>query len=225
MRNKPKIEILRHSGVFAGLSADELTNLADLAVEQEFEAGSFIFWEGQAPEWLFVLVDGRVKVIKHSPSGKEFIVAFFGAGEMFGEVAVFQEQPYPATAQAVEETRVLGIRRADLLGFLAQNPKVALRIISVLGSRLRDAQNRLKDLAIEHADQRIARMLVMLSARLGTTLPFTRQEIAEMTGTTVETAIRVTSRFKDAGILRTVRGKVEIIDLAALRNMAEGQYE
>jgi len=163
-----------------------------------------------------------VKVLKHSSLGKEFIIAFFSPGEMFGEVGVFENKPYPASAQAVVETKTVGIKREDFLSFLANRPQVALRIISVLGGRLRDAQGRLRDLAGERVEQRLASVLLMLSAKLGPTLPFTRQEIAEMVGTTTETAIRVMSHLKDRGIIHTVRGEVIILNEEKLRLLSEG---
>ncbi|MBA7632907.1 CRP-like cAMP-activated global transcriptional regulator [subsurface metagenome] len=163
-----------------------------------------------------------MKVLKHSSLGKEFIIAFFGPGEMFGEVAVFENKPYPASAQAVAETKVVGIRGEDFLSFLANHPQVALRIINVLGGRLRDAQARLRDLAGERVEQRLASVLLMLAAKLGFTLPFTRQDIADMTGTTTETAIRVMSHLKDRGIIRSARGQVVIIDEERLRLLGEG---
>lgn len=217
-----RIEILKHSLIFSGLSEDELTELAGLAIERSFSPGEFVFWDGDAPDWFYMVAGGKVKVLKHSSLGKEFIIAFFGPGEMFGEVAVFGNRPYPASAQAAAETRVLGIKREDFLSFLAHRPTVALRIISVLGGRLMDAQARLKDIAGERVEQRIAGVLLMLSSKFGLTLPFTRQELADMVGTTTETAIRVTGNLKDRDIIRTVRGKVIILDEEKLRLLSEG---
>jgi len=97
-----------------------------------------------------------------------------------------------------------------------------MRIISVLGGRLRDAQGRLRDLAGERVEQRLARTLLMLSVKLGSTLPFTRQEIADMAGTTTETAIRLMSNLKDRGIIRSTRGKVVILDETKLKLLSEG---
>jgi len=204
------------------LNDDELGELADLAVNYSFMPNEFIFWDGDAPDWLYMVEEGKVKVIKHSSLGKEFIIAFFGPGEMFGEVAVFENKPYPASAQAVVETRVLGIQRDKFLSFMAYRPQVALRIINVLGERLRDAQSRLRDLAGERVEQRLASTLLMLSTKLGPTLPFTRQELADMAGTTIETAIRTLSQMKDRAIIRTVRGKVIILNEAKLRLLSEG---
>ena len=222
MQFSGKAQILRRSFIFSSLNDDELGELADLSIERSFMPDEFIFWDGDAPEWFYIIAEGKVKVLKHSSLGKEFIIAFFSPGEMFGEVAVFENKPYPASAQAVTETKVVGVKRDKFLSFLANRPQVALRIINVLGGRLRDAQGRLRDLAGERVEQRLASVLLMLSAKLGLTLPFTRQEIADMVGTTTETAIRVMSHLKDRGVIRSVRGKVIILDEEKLRLLSEG---
>ena len=222
MKDTDKAEVLRQSLIFSSLSGDELAELSALVVPRSFASGEFVFWEGDAPEWFYLVAEGRVKVVKHSSSGKDFIIAFFGSGEMFGEVAVFEDKPYPASAQAIAETKVLGIKREDFRSFLTSRPQVALRIINVLGGRLRDAQSRLKDLASERVEQRLAQTLLMLSSKLGATLPFTRQEIADMAGTTTETAIRVMSRLKEGKIIRSVRGKIIILDETKLKLLSEG---
>jgi len=217
-----RAEILKQSLLFSSLKEGELAELSRLAIERNFKPDEFVFWEGDAPDYFYIVVEGRIKIAKYSSSGKEFIIAFFGPSEMFGEVAVFEGKPYPASAQAVADTRVLVIKKDDFLSFLATRPQVALEIINVLGGRLRDAQSRLKDLAGERVEQRIAMTLLMLSAKLGPTLPFTRQEIANMAGTTTETAIRVTSQLKERGIIRSVRGKIIILDETKLRLLSEG---
>jgi len=217
-----RAEILKQSLLFSSLNEAELAELSKFAIERSFRPDEFVFWEGDAPDYFYVVVEGRIKIAKYSSSGKEFIIAFFGPGEMFGEVAVFEVKPYPASAQAVADTRVLAIKKDAFLSFLATRPQVALEIINVLGGRLRDAQSRLKDLAGERVEQRIAMTLLMLSSKLGLTLPFTRQEIANMAGTTTETAIRVTSQLKERGIIRSVRGKIIILDETKLRLLSEG---
>lgn len=222
LQNSGKIQVLKRSLIFSNLNEDELTELASLATGVSFAPGEFIFWDGDSPDWFYMVAEGKVKVLKYSSLGKEFIIAFFDSGEMFGEVAVFQNQPYPASAQAVAETKVLRIGRPDFLSFLVRRPEVAMRIISVLGGRLRDAQGRLRDLAGERVEQRLARTLLMLSSKLGPSLPFTRQEIADMAGTTTETAIRFMSHLRDRKIVRSARGKTVILDEEKLRILGEG---
>jgi CRP/FNR family transcriptional regulator len=216
-----KTQVLKQSLIFSGLNKEELNKLADLAVERSFAPGEFIFWDEDAPKWLCIVAQGRIKIIKHSSLGKDFIIAFFEAGEMFGEVAVFENKPYPASAQAITETRVITIDKEAFLSFLAQHPEIALKIINLLGERLRDAQGRLRDIAGERVEQRVARTLLKLSSKLGASLPFTRQEIAEMAGTTPETTIRVMSRFKGQGVIASARGKTIIVDEAKLKQFGE----
>ncbi len=213
--------VLKRSLIFSGLNDGDLAALSELAAESSFREGEYVFWEGDPPAHFYVMASGRVKVLKHSSLGKEFVVAFFGPGDVFGEVAVFENRPYPASAQAVSDTETLGIKRNGFLSFLAGHPEVSLRIINMLGGRLREAQGRLNALAGERAEQRVARTLVMLSSKLGPGLPFTRQEIADMSGTTIETTIRVMSRMKRAGIIRSHRGRTQILDQGRLQALGE----
>lgn len=222
MERANKAQTLRQSFIFSTLSESELDELSRLASERRFAPDGFIFWEGDVPDWFYIIAAGKVKAVKHSSLGKEIIIAFFGPGEMFGEVAVFENKPYPASAQAAAETRVLGIKREDFPNFLVKHPQVALRIINVLAGRLRDAQGRLRDLAGERVEQRLARILLMLFAKLGPVLPFTRQELSDMAGTTTETAIRILSQWKDRKIISSVRGRITVLDEAKLRLLAEG---
>lgn len=222
MQATGKAQILKNSSIFSSLNDDELGELAELVTERNFSANEFIFWDGDIPEWFNVIDQGQVKVFKHSSQGREFIIAFFGPGEMLGEVAIFEDKPYPASAQAVTETRIVGIKRIDLLAFLARHPQVALKIVNVLGGRLREAHSRLRDLAGERVEQRLSSILLMLSTKLGLTLPFTRQEIADMAGTTTETTIRVMSQLRERKIIRSTRGKVIILNKEKLRLLSEG---
>lgn len=217
-----RAQILKQSLIFSELEDDELVEMARLCIEKHLSAGEFAFWEDDLPDWFYLLAKGKIKVIKHSSTGKDFIIAFFEPGEIFGEVAVFENRPYPASAQAVVDSVVLGIRREDFLKFLSRRPEVALRIINVLGERLRMASGRLRDLAGERVEQRLARTLLMLSSKLGPTLPFTRQDIADMAGTTTETAIRFLSNLNTRKITRSVRGKIIILDELKLRLLSEG---
>ena len=181
-----------------------------------------MFWEGDPAGYFYVLAAGRIKVSKASPSGHEFVVAFFGPGDIFGEVAVFEDRPYPASAQATESTIVLAIDKDRFTKFLSRYPAVALKIINMLGSRLRDAMGRLRDLAGERVEQRIAGILVMLSSKFGPELPFTRREIADMAGSTIETTIRTMTRFKEKGIIKSARGSLTILDKNGLQIIAQG---
>jgi len=216
------VGLLKQTLLFSALNEAELLKLASLATERHFSAGEPVFWEGDSPEWFYIVERGRVKITKYASSGKELIISVFPPGNTFGEVAVFDGVSYPASAFASGEATALGIRREDILMFMGQNPSVALKIINVLGGRLREAHDRLRDMAGERVEQRIASILLMLSTKLGPTIPFTRQEIADMAGTTTETAIRVMSRLKERSIISSHRGQISILDESSLRLLSEG---
>lgn len=217
-----KAHLLQRSMLFAGLGEEDLGRLAALTVERNFSSDETILWEGAPPDWFYIVAEGKVKVVKFASSGKELIVAIFTPGHTFGEVAVFDGIPYPATAVSVGRSTVLGIKRDAFLRYLGENPTVALKIINLLGGRLRDAHDRLRDMAGERVEQRIANTLLMLSAKLGPTIPFTRQEIAAMTGITTETAIRLTTRLKESGIITAHRGQITILDEPRLKALSDG---
>ncbi len=216
-----KIKILKGSSIFSSLDESELAELSEIVSEKQYSPGNHVFWEGDRPDYFYILAGGRIKVSKVSASGREFVVAFFGPGDIFGEVAVFEDKPYPASAQATESTTVLAVGKDHFTKFLSRYPAVALKIINMLGSRLRDAMGRLRDLASERVEQRIAGILVMLSSKFGPELPFTRQEIADMAGTTIETTIRTMTRFKESGIIKSARGRITVLNKNSLRTISE----
>lgn len=217
-----KIGALKKATIFTALDNSELSLLAGISTGKNLGQGDHAFWEGDAAPGFYVVAAGQVKVSKASPSGREFVVAFFGPGDVFGEVAAFEGKPYPASAQATGPAALLWINTDDFSLFLSRHPGVALKIINMLGGRLREAMSRLRDLAGERVEQRIAGILTMLSAKFGPALPFTRQEIADMAGTTIETTIRVISRLKDGGMLSTGRGRLAVTDGKRLRQISQG---
>jgi len=216
------IEFFKQSPIFASLDEDELKKIAGLATPRHFKKGEFIILEGDTPPSFYIIQEGRVKVFKQSSSGKDFIIGAFHRGDTFGEVAVFDGKPCPASAQAMDETTVLTIRREEFLSCVTQNPTIAMKIIGIIGERVKSAHARLRDLAADRVEQRLAKVLLMLSSKYGPTLPFTKQEIADLTGTTTETAIRVMSRLKDSGIIRSTRGETVILDEAKLELLSSG---
>jgi CRP-like cAMP-binding protein len=174
------------------------------------------------PQWFYILEQGKVKVLRQAASSKEFAIPLFTFRDMVSEVAVFQGKPYPASPQAVGPATVFSISSQDLSDFLSQNPAVSLKIMALLGDRSTQAHTRLRDLAGEQVEQRIASPLLMLASRLGPELPFTRQEIAQMAGTATETSIRVLRRLGKGHIVATPRGPITIINETKLRLLSEG---
>ncbi|MDI6873375.1 Crp/Fnr family transcriptional regulator [Candidatus Solincola sp.] len=223
----PKVNIFWKIPMFEFLEAEELDRLYSLCARERFSKGDYIFLECDPPRSLYVLVKGEVKLLKQTDDGREMIVEMVYPGEIFGEEAIFDGQPYPMTAQALEDVEVLSISRSDFFSFLRDNPDLALEIITQLGARLREAQNTIRALAMERVEWRIARVLLMLARKAGVKgkdgvsidLPLTRQDIADMAATTVETTIRVLSNLKKLGLVDTEKGKIILRDRAKLEEM------
>ncbi|MGA9347268.1 MAG: Crp/Fnr family transcriptional regulator [Anaerolineae bacterium] len=221
--------MLEEMPVLSPLSQSDWEKVKDLFVEKHFGKDDYIFFEGDPSSWLGVILEGRVKMIKHSGAGKDVVLDVISPGEMLGEVAAFNGKPYPATAQAMEPTVVASIYRDDFLRLLKQYPALALTVIEGLGRRLREAQETIKSMAVERVERRIARILLKLAAATGSSdeegivieMPLTRQDIAEMVGTTVETAIRTMSKFRKKGLVQTKRGRVIILEPHQLVRIAE----
>jgi CRP-like cAMP-binding protein len=215
--------------ILSSLSQRDWEKVKHLFIEKHFGKDDYIFFEGDPSSWLGVVLDGRVKMIKHSEAGKDVVLDVISPGEMLGEVAAFNGESYPFTAQAMEPTVVATIHQDDYLRLLNQYPALALRVIEELGRRLREAQDMIRSMAVERVERRIARILLKLAATTGSSsedgilieLPLTRQDIAEMAGTTVETAIRTMSKFRKKGLVRTKRGRVTILEPHQLVKIAE----
>lgn len=222
-------DILAALPIFAGLSERDWEKVCDLFTERQYQKDDYIFLEGEAPEALFIVKTGKVKVLRHSTDGKDVVLRVASPGQMLGTVATFDGGGYPGTAQAIEDCSLLLLSRNDCLTLVSRYPVFALAVINDLGNRLRSSAEQIRSLAVERVEQRIARILLKLGASAGSDLPegrviempLTRQDVADMTGTTVETAIRVMSKFRRNDLIRTRRGKVVLVDLEALQEIAE----
>jgi CRP/FNR family transcriptional regulator len=189
-------DIIQALPVFAGLSERDWDKIADLFSERQYQKDDYIFLEGEAPEALYVIRSGKVKVLRHSTDGKDVVLRVCGSGQMLGTVATFDGGGYPGTAQVIEDCAVLVVARNDCLTLVQRYPVFALAVIADLGSRLRSSAEQIRSLAVERVEQRIARMLLKLAETAGSDtpegrvieMPLTRQDVADMTGTTVATA-------------------------------------
>jgi len=231
VENMERFEVLKKSKFFAPISEVTRKEIARLFTEEKFNRDDYIFFEGDKPEWLFIVKEGKVKLVKHSDTGKDVILQVFAPGEMFGETALFDHQPYLASAQAMEPTVILKLSRQDFLRFFGRHPFVATEMIMQLGRQLQEAHATIKSLAVDRVEQRIANILLKLADKLGINeeegvllnISLTRQDLADMAGTTVETAIRVMSRFTKNKVIKSQGGKILILNLRSLREISIGK--
>jgi CRP/FNR family transcriptional regulator len=225
------LEFLRHSAVFAGVPAAELEALSKTAREEPCRARDYVFHEGDRALWLCFVKAGRVRIVRHSRTGKDVVLELLGPGEVFGGVAVFERRPYPAAAQATEPSVVLKIPAEGALALAERHPSVVREMALLIGRRLRAAHDSVESLAVEPVEARLAAILLRLADREGVPaaggleLPFhlTRQSLADMSGTTVETAIRVVSRWIRDALVEDRAGRLVIRDHEALRQLAQGE--
>jgi CRP/FNR family transcriptional regulator len=222
---------LARCALFTGLPAKEVEALAALAGEARYRPREFIFMEGDPARWLCIVRAGRVKILRHARSGKDVVLEMLGPGEVFGGVAVFERRPYPATAQAAEPSVAVKLPAEAMIALGERHPAIIREMALMMARRLRTAHDAVKSLAVDPVEARLAAALLRLGEREGrpdehgVSLPFhlTRQSLADMTGTTVETAIRVVSRWLKEGLVTDEGGHFVLTDPETLRERAEGE--
>lgn len=226
-------DFLKAGTVFAALPAEEIVALAAVAREDRYRARDYLFSEGDAPAWFWLVRSGRIKILRQSRDGKEIILELLGPGEPFGGVAALEGRAYPASAQALEASTVVRIPPEPVLAIAQRHPTIVREMALMLGRRLRAAHDSVKSLASDPVEARLAARLIRLAEsegardQRGLVLPFrlTRQTLADMTGTTVETAIRVVSRWLKKGILNEEDGRLIVPSVDVLRELAEPEAQ
>jgi CRP/FNR family transcriptional regulator len=221
------------SAVFAAVPRREIQALAAVAREDRYRARQYIFKESDPATWFCVVRTGHVKIFRQSRAGKEVVLELLGPGEPFGGVAVIERRPYPASAQTTEPSVIVRIPQDPIVALSERYPSVVREMALMIGRRLRSAHDSVTSLAADPVEARLAATLLRLTEREGahaphgTTLPFhlTRQSLADMAGTTVETTIRVLSRWLKEGLVREQGGHLVVPSVEALREVAEGEPE
>lgn len=224
------LELLRKTPVFRVLSPVDRETVARVASIRNYTKGLTIFEEGEPSDAFYTIASGRVKVFKMLPSGKDLILEVFGSGDPLGAVAAYDGRPFPASAVALEDTACLVISRPDFFRLLEQHPTLVRGLLLGLTHRLVELTNRLAELSGGTIERRFARLFLKLASemgrqeRAGTFVPLSlsRQELADMTGTTIETCIRIMSRWGKQNIVRTEKDGFVLLDGAALQAVAEG---
>jgi CRP-like cAMP-binding protein len=224
-------EFLKRTPVFAGLPSREVQAIAAVAREERFRARAYVFTEGDPARWFCLVKTGHVKILRHARSGRDVVLELLGPGEMFGGVAVIEKRPYPASAQATEPSVVVKIPQEPIVALAEREPSIVREIALMIGRRLRGAHDSVTSLAADPVEARLAAALLRLAEREGTrthaglVLPFplTRQSLADMTGTTVETTIRIVGRWLKERIVAEDSGRLVLRDAETLRARAEGE--
>jgi CRP/FNR family transcriptional regulator len=204
------IQTLRKSSIFRVLKDDQLREVSSAFSERSFKNNEYLFMQGDPSDYLYIVAKGRVKMLMHTGKGKDVILEIKSPGELFCCSAVLDNRPFPESAQAMEDVSVIQVGHQDLLQMLERYPVLKGEVARYSGRKLKDAHDMLRNLATEKVEVRIASILLKLSESGGPDSDFqkisirvTRQEIAEMVGTTVETCIRTIRRFQKDGMVQS----------------------
>lgn len=209
---------------FADLDEQDLEEVVALTIERQYDKNQMIFMEGDPGKGFHFVIEGRVKIYKTSRDGKELILTTFGPGSSFAEVTIFNDVPYPATAETLEPSRIGMIRNDDLEGLIAEKPALAIKLIRTLSKKLYRAQLNLKQIALDDTEHRLIRVILDAldeSHRSKLTLHLSRQEIGEMIGATRETVSRTLNQLKKDGLIRLSGKTLTVVDEEGLRDRIE----
>ena len=221
--------VLKVTPVFRKLAGADLHTVAREALVRRYEKGQVIFEQDAASDAFYTIASGRVKIFKMLPSGKDMILEIFGAGDPLGALAAYDGRPFPASAVALEETVCIVIPRLAFFRLLEQHPSLVRGLMHGLTIRLVELTNRLAQLSGSRIEPRFARLFLKLAGEMGRAerggvfipLVLSRQELADMTGTTIETGIRIMSRWGKEDVVHTEKDGFVILDREILEAMAD----
>jgi len=224
LASTPMSESLLKAQLFSGLTRTEGESLQERAVHKRYSDGERLFTEGDACEGLFIVSSGAVRIFKSAPSGREQVLALEGPGSSIAELPVFDGGTYPASANAMGPTEVVFISRVAFQAFCLEHPQVALKVLAVVGSRLRRLVGIVEELSFTTVRQRVIALLVRAAEASGRrtargvqfSLPSGHQEIAFEIGTVRELVSRNLARLQAEGLIEIDGREVLIKDLAAL---------
>jgi len=217
-------EFLATVPLFSGLEEIELQRFAELTREKFYPRGSVILFENDPGDSLFVVREGRVKVVLVGEDGREVILGVLGVSEHFGELSLIDDRPRSAHVIAMEDSSLLVLRREDFRKRVESSPSVAWSLLTELSRRLRRADEKIGGLVLLDVPGRIARLLLDLSQESGTDKiekALTHQTIAQMIGASRETVSRAMKDFQDAGWINVERRRISLANLTALEQRAQ----
>jgi len=216
-------QILKNVPLFAGLSESDLDDLMAIVRINEHPRGELLFSDGEEAAGFFIVLDGKVKVYKLSPEGKERILHVIQPGGTFAEAAIFGEGLYPAYAEPLQASKLLFLPKDAFLALLRENSRISINMIAGLSKFLRQFANQIEDLTFKDVPSRLARYLMDLSRGTKRTvvLPISKSQLASNLGTVSETLSRTLRKLSEDDLISVSGKTVEIIDFERLEELAE----
>jgi len=237
MRSAEVVELLAHVPVFSTLHPADLQRISELAVPREFELGQVVFREGDQSDTCYIVRSGRARAVREHSDGRTITLATFGPGDIFGELAMFEDERRSATVEAVESTTVVAVLGPDMRRLMVEHPEISTRLVIALGRRLREMNERLSRQSFQTVQSRVAAVLMELVAQerpdgaegprdqerpdgapdgqdvLVTT---TQADLAQLAGSSRESASRFLAVLERAGVISQGRGRLVVHDVRAL---------
>ncbi|MEA2311343.1 MAG: family transcriptional regulator, cyclic receptor protein [Solirubrobacteraceae bacterium] len=217
--------LLSRVPVFEVLGGEDLAQVAEVSVPRSFRSGEVVFREGDDSDTCYVVRGGHARAIREHPDGRQITLATFGPGDIFGELAMFDDERRSATVEAVDALDVLGIPGVDMRALLARHADIAVKLVISLGRRLRAANERLASQSFQTVQSRVAAVLAQLvaqaraegAAERDVLVTATQAELAQLAGSSRESASRFLAVLERAGVISQGRGRLTVHDPAALQ--------
>jgi len=228
--SQPTVTLLQKVSLFQSLPDTALEELASISRPRFVEEGSFFFMQGDEARHMYVLTQGQAKLTQLSPDGHQVVMRMIVPGEMFAGIAILHpHKGYPVNAEAAVDSSALAWEGKDLHAIADRYPALSLAIMETMRAYIQEMQVRYRELATEQVDQRVARALLRLTMQVGKKLAeggieitLSRQDIAQMSGTTIFTVSRIFSKWEQQGLIETGRERVVIHRPHSLVSIADG---
>jgi CRP/FNR family transcriptional regulator, cyclic AMP receptor protein len=219
------VALLQGVPVFEALGEEDLAKVAEVAVPRRFEPGEVVFREGDESDTCYIVRSGRARAIREHADGRSITLANFGPGDIFGELAMFDNERRSATVESLERTETIAILGGDMRRLLREHADIAVRMVTGLGRRLRETNERLSRQSFQTVQSRVATVLAQLVSDVGTSEPHdgdvlitsTQADIAQLAGSSRESASRFLAVLERAGIITQGRGRLIVHDAPALQ--------
>jgi len=224
MRSAEVVELLARVPVFSTLVSGDLERIAELAVPREFDSGQVVFREGDSSDTCYIVRSGRARAVREHSDGRVITLATFGPGDIFGELAMFEDERRSATVDAIEPTSVVAVLGPDMRRLMTEHPDISTRLVIALGRRLRETNERLARQSFQTVQSRVAAALAGLVAQErpdgaaggDVLVTATQADLAQLAGSSRESASRFLAVLERAGVISQGRGRLVVHDVRAL---------
>ena len=215
--------------IFKDLEAQQLAAVMRAGRQRNVEANTFLYMQGDEATAFYLLLEGSIKLTQVTLDGQEVILRYASPGEAFGLIAVLAEQVYPVSAITVNDSQMWVCQQSEIRALMSRMPTIAINALRIMSGRVQEFQDRIRELSTERVERRVARTLLRLAHQMGKKvpdgvyldLPISRQDLAEMTGTTLYTVSRTFSKWETMGLIKTGREQVIIRRPHGLVSIAE----